>query len=582
MRAFSAAAAIVALGVLAASCAGVPAHTEVHVGDSAPAAPRGRAPRVIPPRPYPGQSPKKVVEGFLDASASFADNDAAARLFLTSAAATHWKPQQAGVVVYDGGSSGSAPPPVLTPRASHGRARVSVSATRQATIGADGAYHVAPGQLDAHLRLTKTPDGWRISSLPAHLLLTDLDVGLSFQPLDVYFLSRSGRFVVPDRVYLHTPQATGGTPTALVRALLGGPSTWLSKGVRTAVPSGTTLLGNVPVDGHGLAQVDLSAEARSASAASQRQLAAQIVYTLRQLTSVVRVQITADGSALPAVPDTIEVGDYDDYDSGTVSAKLRYVYTAEHRLRTANGRPVSGALGRDDRGLHDVAISPNGRHVAGIVGTGGEGLLVSTVGGESRTIAVEADHLTPPSFGRSGRVFTVATEGGDQQVYAVARNGEVLAVGAHALLSRGTVSQLSISPDGARAVAVVGGKVLMGQVTGRPARPVLTHFRSVQPDDYEHAGNLAWSAADEVVALMRPVGATGHAQQTVPVSISVDGAEVTAGTVANLPGPPRQIAAAPNEDELVVARGKGKAKIFSLAGSGWRLAATGSSPAYPG
>jgi hypothetical protein len=573
-------AALAALALAAAGCAGVPTDGDVHVGSSAPPAPQQQALRVIPRQPYVGQSPKSVVRGFLDASAAFDENEAAARRFLTSDAASTWNPQRAGITVYDNGAdaTGTAKPFVLTPTVSGNVATVRVSATRLASIGPDGAYQVASphSTLKLNVRLAKKADGWRISQPPRRLLLTSVDILRSFQALNVYYLNRSGRFIVPDRVYLQAP--VGGTATALIRSLLDGPSSWLSDAVQTAVPTGTTLLGNVPINDNGLAQVSLSQEALTASVSEKKLLVAQIVYTLRQLPSVTRVQITAGGTPLTQQA-SLSVVDYaDSRDPAEVPATLRFVYTHGRKLRAANGKPVSGPLGRHDHGLRDVAISANGKHVAGIVKTGdGQGLWLGTTGPGPHTVAVTAAKLTPPSYDPAGRDWTVATTGSGQRVYAVARNGhDVLRARADRLLADGTISQLVISPDGARAVAVVNGKLLMGQVTGTSAHPALQHFRSIQPGSYTDAGDVTWLDTDTVGALMHPAGESGHTHELLPVSIAVDGSDPSAGTA--LPAQPTQIAAAPGETELVAA---GK-KIYAAAGTGWRAVATGANPAYPG
>ncbi len=567
----AAAVAVLALG--AAGCGGVPIGGKVHVGTSAPPPPQQQPVRVIAPKPYAGEPPKKVVQGFLDASASFDDNNAAARLFLVSAAASSWDPSDAGTVVYHSGASGDAASPVLTPTVSGASAAVKLTASRVARIGADGAYRVAHGDLKTTFNLRRTAEGWRIADPPKSLLLTNQDVLLSFQPLNVYFLNRAASLVVPDRVFVQAPPGGGGTATALVRRLLAGPSSALTGAVRTAFPGGTTLLGNVPVD-RGLAQVDLSEEALSASEAERRALAAQLVYTLRQLSSVTRVRITAGGRSLLSRTKTLRVSDYDAYDPTDVPTKVRFVYTADGKLRTANGKPVAGPLGADDHGIRDVAISADGNHVSGLVKSGeGTGLLVGSVSG-SHTVATVADKLTPPSYDRSDRAWTVATHGGNQHVYAVSPGGRVVDVDASQLTDRGTVSRLAISPAGARAVAVVGGRVLIGRVAGTAAHPALDGFVSIQPSDFSAAGDVAWLDTDRVDVLMRPQ----DQDEVVPVRITVDGSDPVEAPTTGLPAKPTQIAAAPGENELVVANGK----IFSSAGSGWRAITTGSSPAYPG
>ena len=112
--------------------------------------------RVIARPPRPDMTATEVVQGFLDASASFADDHAVAREYLTQPANDQWD-STSQVVVYEG-----------APVFSESGLNVEFEAPQAGAIGPNGQYRVdEPGaEFSTTFRLISTEEGLRIDELP--------------------------------------------------------------------------------------------------------------------------------------------------------------------------------------------------------------------------------------------------------------------------------------------------------------------------------------------------------------------------------------------------------------------------------
>lgn len=251
--------------------------------------------RVIPQGPRPSMSQLQVVQGFLDASAASDDDYAVAREFLTGKAAARWD-AHAGVRVYRGSTDLTAEGDV-----------VQLTAPLAGEILSDGTYEVnqTGRTLNAKFTLVRENLQWRIAALPQGLELSTYDVQRSFRSLSVYYFNPQHSTLVPDARMIPVPG--DGLATGLITALLSGPSAWLAPAVDDSFPLGIGLnFDSVPVE-NGVARVDLTADAVFANDLVRRQMAEQIVWTLRQVPEVRSVTISAGGQvlAIPGVPTPI-------------------------------------------------------------------------------------------------------------------------------------------------------------------------------------------------------------------------------------------------------------------------------------
>ncbi|MDQ6648626.1 MAG: LpqB family beta-propeller domain-containing protein [Actinomycetota bacterium] len=546
-----------------AGCAGVPSSGAVRAVRRVPVHGGLDSPdiRLLPPRPAPGASPADILRGFLVASADVGDSHAIAREFLAPAARAAWN-DEAGVTVYK-------PASLTVDEVAGGQLRATVS--QQATIAADGAYSVASGTVDRSFTVAKVDGEWRLSKVPDGVLLIENDVQRAYRPVDVFFLDPTLTLLVPDRIYL--PVARRELPTAMVQALLRGPSGRLSPAVRTAVPDGTTLRGNVTVDG-GTAVVDLSSVAQQTEPASRTALAAQIVFTLGQLPEVNGVSLQVEGRQLRAgsTPAVAVRSAYASFDPEGAAASGSGYYVVDGRLHQVDGRTVAGPAGDGALPVRSPAVAPGRLQLAALSGPVTDAVLVSGPLRGPLTARVSGGVLTGPSWGPGGRGVWVVRSAPRPEVLLVPDSAEPVRVAAPQLETLGPVQALQVSRDGARVAVVAGGTLYVGLVIApRGAAVRLADFRPVAPT-LRQVTDVTWQDADGVIAL----GAT----TTAPAAwrVEVDGSAVAPVTTSGLPSPPTAVAAAAGRPLLVESDGQ----VWAVNGGVASRLAAGGDPSYPG
>ena len=373
----------VAVALLALTgCAGIPHGGAVHIGRPIPA-PGGLDDvdvRVLPAAAQPGLPPTGVVRGFLRAVVNADSNYDIARSYLTKRAASSWH-AGAGVTTYD--DSG-----VEIGVAARGAATrtLQLRAPRVGVIDARGDFSPRGGRVSATFGVVRQNGEWRIDRLGDGVLLSAFDAQREFRPALVYYLNRAGTTLVPEQVLL---QLTSGSATPLVRALLSGPGAWLAPSVRSAFPEKTELLGNVPVEHDGTAEVNFTSAVRQASSSQLRALSAQLVWTLRQVSEIKQVRILADGSPLE-VPGV------------AVDQPAKYATTSTTHISvaaaTAARPPMTGARVTCDP---TNTISPN------TVQTTAAGMLRYANGmtTSSTTMITMSDRTNRPAGGRGIRTL---------------------------------------------------------------------------------------------------------------------------------------------------------------------------------
>jgi Lipoprotein LpqB beta-propeller domain/Sporulation and spore germination len=559
-------AALASLG--AAGCAAMPSSGAVHVGRVVPVA-GGLGDldvRVLPPAPVPGMSPVAIVNGFLHALVNEDGDYAVARSYLTNRGVRTWR-FGAGVTTYDDTGLQVIAGPTRTTSAS-----VTVRAPRIGRIDQRGDYTPSPGTLATVFTLVRDAGQWRIDRLPAGVMLSALDALRSFRLADVYYVNQSGTTLVPEQVLL--PSQQSGATTALVHALLTGPGSWLAPAVATAAPPGTTLLGNVPVDPSGVAEVNLSGAARSASGAELQELSAQIVWTLRQVAEVTGVRLLVEGAplAVPGVGARQPLSAWDDFAPSARPSYAHALFVTGRGLAVAGGPPLAGLPASSRRGDEGVALSPDARTLAVVTAAdGGQSLRIGHVGQHLRTV-LTATSITPPTFDPEGDVLVVVTDARGRRVVEVTQAGAVRTVPSEPALVAGPVQQLRLSRDGSRVAAVVGpvgaGELLVGRIAGSHAAFGVGAFRDVLPGFADVRG-VAWAAADELVVTTASSGTRevvevdvdGYASRTVPI----DPALV-----------PVDVAASPQAPLVITSRGA----VWVDTSDGWRRVGPGGAPAY--
>lgn len=392
---------------------------------------------IDPDPPTAGASPSLIIDGFLHAMATYQPGYPAARQYLTSGAKTTWRPE-AGVLVYADGTA-----PTVTAD------KVTMEVPLVGTLGTDGAFDAAGEGMWSHdFGLVKENGEWRISHPQAGILISRYLFASGFVRHDVFFLDATKTTLVPDARYV----ARGNrTPSAVLRLLLAGPSTWLAPSVVTAVPAGTTIVGSVGDSG----EVTVPFSAVPTNPADRSLMSAQIAELLRQLPDVTGFRLTAQGAAVDIAeqrPDgSIPLSMADRYDPIVTLTTQLFAMSDGHLVRAPDtfggtARVVNGDFGSQSWEASAVAVGPDGMDAALLVGSQ---LIRGTVDGQGTKSILTREGLLRPQFSRDGGLWTMTMAG---EVWR-ADADRAVRVPAPALQGR-TVVAFRISPDGQR-IAVV-------------------------------------------------------------------------------------------------------------------------------
>lgn len=520
--------------------------------------------RVIARSPRDGMTPTQIVQGFLDASASFDGDHAVAREYLTGSANSRWRPGLQ-VSVYDGAA-------IITSSGSS----VTLTASQSGRIDEIGRYVVAsPGQeLRGSFQLVRDGTQWRIDRVPQGLLLSASDVDRAYRSFAVYFFNPSFSALVPDARMI--PVLGPGQGTTLVRYLLDGPSDWLAPAVRTGFPDGVGLnIESVPIDG-GVARVDLKSSVLLADDGTREALSQQLVWTLGQLSDVTSVEITAGGQQLvvPGVSSPQPVDAWPkvnpdalpDNSSGYVARSRSVV-----RLGAATDRPVPGDAGSGAVSFLRFAIDRLSTAVAGIDADGT--LWRGAIAQDAPLLALtRGEALAAPVFDADGNIWVVNALTGLTRVDRIGRRAEVDVAG---LPAESSLLAAVPSRDGTRCALIVQQgvrttlyvSVIVRSNVGAPmaiADPIRVETRLTE------AISVGWAGANSLLV----IGSDGAE------SLQVFDLNLARGSIIGIGAPeaPVMVATAPGLPALV---GAADGWIYEYVGSNWRKRTSGTSPVYP-
>jgi hypothetical protein len=563
MRYPTVAIAIVALPLLAA-CASIPTSGPIQQGAEVGVETADQVIRVIARPPQPDMTPTQIVSGFLQASASFEDDHAVAREYLTPDAAIMWDPS-ISVSVYDG-------VPTIVP---DGVTAVDMTATRVGSIDRQGRYEVAlPGSLIEDTFSMEFLDGnWRIATPPQGLLLSRSDVDRAFRAFEVYFLDPTFTTLVPDPRYF---PVDGPTPaTALTRALLSGPTEWLAPAVRTGFPDGTALAVNAVPVVDGVARVDLDPQVRLADEDTRRAFSAQLTWTLRQVPGVRFLDLNAGGQVLDVAgtPNPQPMESWAEFDPNSMpggDAPLGIIGGRVIDLDRTPPLPVPGGAGLGDPPLDGLAVTLTGQRLAAL--DADARLWLGSVAPGSVLLEAAVDPgQSRPSFGRGAEAWVVGPDG---TLRRIDPEGTAVVVPVDGLHPKAELESIAISRDGTRAALTIrrGPRtvIMMAIITVREGAlriesPVRVDNRLTTVSD------VAWADDDRLIALgVEGAGAPG-----------VFEIDISRWQVRSLGAPPGavRVAAAPGSPILAATQ---DGRIWSYTSGPWRLGPRGTSPAYPG
>jgi hypothetical protein len=595
-----AAAVALAAALLAAGCATVQANGPLQQVGSAQSglSQEQEYSQPVPIGPQPGWTPREIVDGFLSASASFANDPQVAREYLDSTAQAAWQPGWA-VTVVSGPPVTSPAPPLPRSVSNEKLERVKVTGQPVATITGSGQYQVYSGSSTEsyYFSLLNIGGQWRIDGLPKWqgMLLTEADFQHVYQPRDLYFLSQLGNRLVPDPVFVPQQATNTELATGLVNALLADPTGWLSGAAMTGFPAHTQQIGQVRLDGQN-ATVDLGGEHGKPLTASNEQLqqmAAQLAWTLATgPTPIQSVELELNnhpkgtGGGLYHQP-----GDYQGWVPTQAAGSSLYFIGGTGAVQALSGVGQSGT-GQPGRvttvpgaagsagvpPLTSIAISPDGSSLAGIADDGAAVYYTTKLDqrGTLKEWRPTNGSCTSVSWDANGNLWI----SGGGFVWMLPSGGGSAAPVSVAVSAADDVTDFQVAPDGVRAAMIVhgpkGNSVEIGAIThaGQAVavqrEPVTIGAGVPQPDA------LAWYGTDDVLVL---AGSSANAQlYEVPLN---------GGPPVMIPTPraPESVTATSPEGspaDIAIGLSGGKIMVSTNLGAFEPTRAAGQEPVYPG
>ncbi|QNO37007.1 GerMN domain-containing protein [Protaetiibacter sp. SSC-01] len=477
-------AALAAVAALLAGCAGIPTSGPVGTveigGDDG-----GGELLTLAEGPQPGDTPDRLLTGFLIAQRAPQQNYSVAREFLTSDFRAEWSPT-ARVLISD-------TPIVVQGGPEEDRLEVNVNVG--AFVDATGVYTELPRAEAQELPYTfeKNADGeWRIASAPEGILLTSARFMSTFGTYPLYFFDPGWRGLVPDVRWFPN---TASRADRIVKELLAGPSPWYGNGVLvSAFPSGTKLDPGVEVSS-GTATVALAGDIASQDAAARWRMQEQLRLSLSALSDVVSVEVTVGGFPVEAGSGQPTESSYPVSADPLGLTERGFGYLTASTVDAVPGISARvealGALGATlARGGAQAAV----RTAAGVwsVSADADPLLVDTRAG-----------LVDPSIDRDGFVWSaVASDPGS--ILAFDAGG-----GAHEVGSPhvdGAIVSLDVSRDGARLLLGTRGPngsalTLVGIVRDAAGVPIGLGTPLALPISSSPLLDAAWADSSTVVTL---------------------------------------------------------------------------------
>ncbi|GAB3678229.1 LpqB family beta-propeller domain-containing protein [Actinocorallia lasiicapitis] len=499
--------------------------------------------RIIPSSPQDGWSPVKVVEGFLTA---MADRDDVKLLESYLVPGAVFDPRSPDVeVIAD--PTGETPLPDVDMGANEATVTIYGNLTGQITTS--GLYTAKDDRTKRYVFTLKqiSAGRWRIVSRPPQMVLLSSAVDRSYRTTKLYFYAPDQQVLVPRWVFLPLV-SQASRPSKLVDALLNSPLA-AQDSVRTAIPNKTSLTEPVQQTDDGTVTVSLSKEA---AAGDPQQMAAQIMWTLRQVPGAQNIRLKIDGKAIKtaAGKDGWTTDDFvrvdPDFAGGTTTP---YVLTSAGRLAGLDA-PESPLPAFQGRSITKPAGSIGVEQLVSAVE--GRSVLVSKPGSTtaSPVLTVAKDkNLLRPSWDRHGNLWMVArNKDGSGATLHRWSTGMARAVpvpwGLETPLTK--VDALRVARDGVRVALLIRNgdrpEIQMAELKELNGAPAMGDFRTINAD-LSSITDLTWLNADTLAVLGR---AEGTGTSVLPFQVPVSGGKVRY-IGGSIPGKPMTITASPTK-----------------------------------
>lgn len=433
MRKFLIAAFATATLLFTTACAQLPHDGQVLVGPNIEAGLETDYLYYSPSGPVENATQEQILQGFINAGTGPQNDYSIARSFLSSEFAAKWDPN-ARVVV-------QSSKPQITMSESNS---ATVVVPLVASIDERGQFEVAKqGSTESFgFEFVKEGEQWRISKAPNLTMVIRPVFDVIFKAYSIYFYDNQSKYLVPDVRWF---PSRASTSTRLISAMLKGPSDWLANTVHSEIPEGTSLNLNTVTVAEGIASVDLSKKALTASVHQKRLMQAQISKSLMQLPSVYSVRVSIergvlDSFTLPSDFDRVmtPVGLIDNnlvhIDSGS--------QTPVPEANTAIGDRTATEFGlRADEKLL-AYNTPSGTYLS----------YLGVLGEQPKLLSSRNDFLAP-IIDKQGFTWLIAQNGGGILVFDA--NGKRINFDSR-WLTGSKVTAFAISGEGSRIAAIVG------------------------------------------------------------------------------------------------------------------------------
>lgn len=287
--------------VLLTACTGLPTSGDVNVGLELGESPDDADFLPLASGPAPGAGPREIVEGFMEAAITPAENWEIARRFLTPDMQRSWRPST-GVAVDASAADRAVSSSVLDADIDDADAAdVQVQLDQVASVDSSGEYSSAAGPANLAFALERTDAGeWRISQAPDGIVIDEERFSTVFEGYPLQYFDRTWSRLVPDVRWF--PRRTSIATTVVQALISGSPSSWLEPAVQTAFPADVQLAQDaVPITANQVAEVALTRPSVALDAQTLARMRTQLQETLRAAgVNVSQVRFTVDGRTLDA------------------------------------------------------------------------------------------------------------------------------------------------------------------------------------------------------------------------------------------------------------------------------------------
>ncbi|WP_405838794.1 LpqB family beta-propeller domain-containing protein [Streptomyces platensis] len=591
--------------VLLAGCASMPDGGEVTSVDQSPRSEGESQVRVYGVPPQDGAQPTNIVRSFLDATTSDEADFRTATQYLAKSAKRTWRPFQATNVLQE---RPKAEPKTQPNREDANGYTVTLSGSQVATVDDSHAYTPEEKPYRRTIHLIKEGGQWRIDRLPNGLVLGLSDFQRIYRSVNKYYFASyhsesqepkaNRNALVADPVYLRQRIKP---ITASVEALLSGPTNWLNQVTTSAFPSGTRLAASdLALDDSNALRVKLSKQAVSTDTAQCKRMAAQLFFTVQDMTrasNVSEVELQ-DNSGNSLCELSQEQAERDFAPSpGTGRAAREYFIDADHKVvamsdSATEPTPVRGPFGTGHTPLRSIAIS-RGEDTAAGVSSDGRSLYVAGMEDEvkrgeplltSSGPAKGADGgLTAPSWDGLGDLWIAdGTAHGSRLLRMREGKGDPEEVAVPGLDGR-RIKAIKVAADGIRIALLVEDKgrttLQLGRVErgGSSAHPELSvqELRPIAPQ-LEDVVAASWAGGSRLVVVGRESGGVQQMQ-----FMETDGSASNAETLPGVNGVKSVAASEDKTRPLIADATEGIVRLPPDAN--WKtVAKDGTAPVYPG